>query len=144
MQLDRLMIENNSTWEKFTSLFQLYASGTHALIDKRLEVVDVLLSSNDERTQACGIDALSSSLEGTHFRPPHELEFGARPRDYGWTPQNEDEVVGWYNSVIEYTKKLVFSDHPIKNKHFVSSLRNSGEFGVMHVLYLLLSQWLRQ
>jgi hypothetical protein len=107
---------NNSAWEKFTSLFQLYASGTHALIDKRLEVVDVLLSSNDERTQACGIDALSSSLEGTHFRPPHELEFGARPRDYGWAPQNDEEVVSWYSEAISYASRLAFSDHPLSDK----------------------------
>jgi hypothetical protein len=103
---------NDSARERFKNLFQLYLSGTHALIARRLEVVDWLLTSDDERMQTCGLDALKELLEGEYFSSSHEFEFGARPRDYGWAPQTHEEVVSWYSQAIGYAQSLVLSDHP--------------------------------
>lgn len=108
--------KNNSAQDKFKCLFQLYLSGTHAPISKRLQVIDELIRSNDERRQACGMEALNELLEGCDFSSSYDFEFGARPRDYGWAPETRDEVIAWYNEAIAYTQRLAILDTPLSDK----------------------------
>lgn len=106
---------NNSAREKFNNLFQLYLSGTHAPITKRLQIIEELIGSANERGQACGIEALNELLEGEHFGSSSGFEFGARPRDYGWFPKTRDEVIAWYNEAIAYAQRIALSDTPLSD-----------------------------
>jgi len=106
----------NTAHSSFKNLFQLYLSGTHAPIDQRLQVIETLISSEDPAIQACGLDALDTLLEATHFGSALRFDFGARPRDYGWVPAHKDDLVTWYRASVEVVRRMALSDSPISNK----------------------------
>lgn len=101
---------NSSSNEQFTGLFKLNLSGTHASVQKRLQVVDSLLCAADSRAQETGLDALHSMLKDHSLSSVRCFKFGARPRDDGWQPRNDCEKSDWYRSVLGFISKKIFAD----------------------------------
>lgn len=89
-----------STKDVISSLFLLYLSGTHASTEQRAVWVRAALESSEPEVQEIGRQCLSSALQCDHFSSHYGFEFGARARDYGWSP-GVREARGWYTSFIE-------------------------------------------
>lgn len=100
----------------FTELFHLYLSGTHASVEQRLRVIDTLVGSEDAASQARGIEAIDALLEAWHFTSSHHFEFGARPRDHGWHPKTNIELVEWYRAALSYAQRWALLNGPLRDK----------------------------
>jgi len=107
---------HNSARSPFKELFHLYLSGTHALVDERLGVVQQLLVAENAALNTAGLEALEAMLELTHFSSSHDFSFGARPRDFGWEPATGDEVSAWFKKVVLYAKSQVDANSPHAHK----------------------------
>jgi len=105
---------HNSAHDSFKELFHLYLSGTHALMEARLDVVQRLLESKDKATHTCGLTALAAMLESLHFNSSHDFTFGGRHRDFGWEPRTNAEVSAWFRAVIAFAMTQVNSNSPHK------------------------------
>ncbi|MCG3117693.1 MAG: hypothetical protein LLH30_18645 [Candidatus Manganitrophus sp. SA1] len=108
--------KNGSAGGAFNNLFQLCLSGTHASIDQRLEVINILLESEDESIQSCGFEALDTLLQTSNFVSFYGFEFGTRPRDYGSHPQSRGDLASWYQSTIDYLRSKALSNVPLASK----------------------------
>lgn len=106
----------NSIRDVLKSLFHIYLSGTHAPVELRANIIEELVDSEDQDKQDLGLALLGATLEAWHFSSFHEFEFGARPRDFGFQPQTQDEITHWYNIVIGICTRLALSDKPIAEK----------------------------
>ena len=104
----------NSARTVLKSLFYIYLSGTHAPIEARAKIIEELVGSDDQDSQDLGLFLLNTALEAWHFSSWHEFGFGARPRDYGFHPQNWEEVAHWFATVIDICTRLALSEKPIK------------------------------
>lgn len=91
----------DSAADSLNSLFQLYLSGTHASADQRTAFVRTLLDSNVPVEQEFGLTLLGEMLKSSGFSSHYSFEFGAWKRDYGFHPENGDQVRDWYAQVIE-------------------------------------------
>lgn len=90
----------DATRDVIASLFALYLSGTHASTAQRASWVKAALNSFDPEVQAIGRQCLSSALECHHFTSAYNFEFGARTRDYGWSPDGF-EARAWFATFID-------------------------------------------
>jgi hypothetical protein len=100
----------NSIRDLLKSLFYIYLSGTHATPEQRLGVISDLIESDCDNKKELGFSLLSSALESRHFSSSHNFEFGAHSRNYGYSPQTQDEVKEWYKIFINYTVRLAMSN----------------------------------
>lgn len=103
----------NSIRDLLKSLFYIYLSGTHATPEQRLSIISKLMHSGYDEEINLGISLLSASLESWHFRSHYSFEFGARLRDYGYTPQSREEICHWFKLFLEYSVSLVISNQKI-------------------------------
>jgi hypothetical protein len=107
---------DNSARDVLRSLFYLYLSGTHASVDARVKIIEVLVDSEDEREGALGISLLGAALKASHFKSSYEFGFGARSRDYGYQPKTWKDVEHWYGTFIDICIRLAISGNPIAEK----------------------------
>jgi hypothetical protein len=107
---------SNPALNAFMSLFQLYFSGTHALIEQRLDIIRPLLSSGNAQDRTLGLKALEATLEAWHFQPFHDFEFGARSRDYGYWPHSQPEAEHWFGQSLGLSAALACGDEPTASK----------------------------
>ena len=107
---------HSSSRDVLASLFQLYLSGTHASPEERVEVIEKLVATGSERHQELALTALNSALEAWHFSSHYDFSFGARPRDFGYHPRVQADVVHWYRSFIGCCVGLATSDQPVADK----------------------------
>ncbi|WP_242914831.1 hypothetical protein [Brevundimonas pishanensis] len=82
-------------------LFQLYLSGTQATPEQRRALVAEWLDSPDPGIKRAGRVALDSILIAGHFSATSIIDFGARPRGYGWQPSTNASIADWYESGID-------------------------------------------
>lgn len=113
---ESLKENNNSIRELLKSLFYIYLSGTHATPSQRLRIISNLVESNFEDQNILGMSLLEASLESWHFSSHHRFEFGARARDYGFSPRNRDEIHQWFKIFIEYIVNIAVSDLSVAHK----------------------------
>lgn len=106
----------DSIRNKLKSLFYIYLSGTHATSEQRLKIIAKLIESNISKQIDLGITLLSTSLEAWSFSSCHNFEFGARSRNYGFSPRNREDIEHWFKTYIEYTASLAISDLPVSSK----------------------------
>jgi hypothetical protein len=100
--------------DTFVSLFTIYLSGTHATIEQRLGVIERLLRSGEAKSRSLGLAALDEVLEATHFSSGHRFEFGARSRDYGHHPRNNEDVTWWYGAALALIGRLALTEGVLK------------------------------
>lgn len=102
--------ESKEASDTFASLFTIYLSGTHATIEQRLGVIERLLRTSEPKQRSLGLAALDKVLKAMHFSSHHRFEFGARSRDYGYWPRNNDDVTAWYGAALALIERLAFSE----------------------------------
>lgn len=93
---DEIRGQSSSSHEAILALFSCHLSGTHASPEERVSSVRALIQSDKPLIARLGLDALQQSLETSHFSSQFEVDFGARRRDYGWSPKSRDDVLRWY------------------------------------------------
>ena len=81
------------------SLFLIEFSGTHAKTDQRLEWLERRLRSSDESIRSIACYCLRKALKSRMFVSDYGFDFGARKRDFGWTPF-EGERGDWFEKFI--------------------------------------------
>lgn len=107
---------NNSIRDLLKSLFFLYLSGTHALAEQRLKVIEQLTQSDAEQEQELGLSLLGCALEAWDFTSLYGFHFGARSRDYGYSPETEEEIQQWFAVFIDFATTLIISEQPTTNQ----------------------------
>lgn len=90
--------EDAAPREHFRQLFWVGLSGTLAVTQQRLAVIDKLLLFDAESERLLGLEALSAMLNLDQRTTSHRFDFGARQRDFGWSPGTHDEMVNWLTS----------------------------------------------
>jgi hypothetical protein len=104
--------EQSHNTRSFVSLFHLYLSGTHATIERRLQVVIRLLASPEDAQRALGMLCLQAVLQATHFSSTFSFEFGARSRDCGYRPRTPEHVHHWFSAALAVIEAVAHADGP--------------------------------
>ncbi len=104
------------TSRTFASLFTINLSGTHASLEQRLDVIEQLIKSSDDRDKALGLSALEQLLEATQFSSDYYFSFGVRSRDYGYTPRDPKDVTRWFSCALFLVKRLALANLELKEK----------------------------
>lgn len=94
------------------SLFLIEFSGTHAKTDQRLEWLERRLRSSDESVRSIACRCLWKALKSRAFRSEYNFDFGARKRDFGWKPTDEEKE-DWYVRFIDLSVKAVEGALPV-------------------------------
>ena len=92
------------------ALFWPYLSGTRACQIQRFGLIDRLLAAPEPRLNDIGLMALGAMLNAGHFSSVHQFTFGARPRDYGWSPRTVEEQAEWYRAALNRVVALASPD----------------------------------
>ncbi|ABK47472.1 hypothetical protein Shewana3_1237 [Shewanella sp. ANA-3] len=95
---------NTSVRNQITKFFQAYLSGTHATLEQRVAIMNECLSSSVAGRRSLGLRMLSTALEA-RWSGSGLNEFGARPRDNGLHP-NQEQLVQWRSAFIDKALKL--------------------------------------
>ena len=121
---------NNSAHSAFSELFQLYLSGTQATPEQRRQVIKELALSEELVLRRCASVALDAHLRAHHFYSVSSFDFGARSRDWGWSPKINNDVWNWYDAAINLAVELnpylhdvrkILADHVRELWHFTAS-----------------------
>ncbi len=104
---------NNSIRSVLQSLFYIKLSGTHASVEARAAIIQQLLNSDEATRQELGLSLLDAALETWHFRALHEFEFGARLRDFGYSPRSRKDVVHWLGTFINVCMNTAVLEEPL-------------------------------
>lgn len=91
-------------------LFQIIRSGTKAPLEIRLSVIRLLLNDSSKNKRRLGIEYFGASMRAIcrpNYNGPLMYEFGARQRDDGWSPHTHEEIVDWFNKVIDFAQAIL-------------------------------------
>ncbi|WLE95785.1 MAG: hypothetical protein QTN59_13995 [Candidatus Electrothrix communis] len=102
---------NNSVVGQLSSLFSLYLSGTQATPQRRQAFLNRLLNSNNPRHQEISSELFRSAFNTSHWSSFGTFGFGARKRDFGWSPQTNAEKMAWYTGFIELLRPKLSSNN---------------------------------
>lgn len=126
---------NNSIRSLLRSLFQLYLSGTHATLERRVKCIGKLMVSKNESERELGYELLDKSLNTSHFLSSNDCDFGAKARDSGYKPKSHNDVISWYREYLLLINNLASSgyviDEGIKDV-FVSHIRGLWKIAELH------------
>lgn len=114
---------SDSAATPFKLLFHLHLSGTKAPPDQRRAIIREFLLSDDVAVRECGFSALRATFETHFFSAMSGLDFGARPRDYGWCPAIYGDIWAWYVDGIALVAELL--GHPAIAPQLRTCLANS-------------------
>ncbi|WP_033924986.1 hypothetical protein [Sphingomonas sp. 35-24ZXX] len=76
-------------------------SFTHAPQAQRLQALDAMLASPDERVVSLGVEALDHMMDAGHFNSSLNLEFGARALLSEWRPYQGDGYEPWFKAAYD-------------------------------------------
>jgi hypothetical protein len=108
--------DGGSARRTLLALFHIFLSGTHAPAQTRATIIDELINSSVQTEQNLGIDLLEAALKTHHFMTGHTSTFGARPRDFGYRPKTNQEMVNWYRIFLTVCTRTALLDAPIATK----------------------------
>lgn len=108
--------DGSSARRTLSTLFHIFLSGTDAPAQIRVTIIDELLNSSNKVEQELGIDLLEAALETHHFMTTHTNAFGARPRDFGYRPATNQEMVNWYRIFLAICTQAALSDKTVAIK----------------------------
>lgn len=97
----------NSIRNILYEMFHIALSGTHAQIEERLKIVDLLIYDSNEVSNELGLKLIDELLEIGNFIGHIISENTSRKRDYGYYPKSKEEYKAWYTSVLQYCEKLI-------------------------------------
>lgn len=98
--------KGNSAQNMFAELFHLLLSGTQASPEQRFAAARQLAMSIDLEQRRCASIALDALLKTGQFTSSSTFEFGARPRDWGWSPKINKDAWDWYKAAIALAVEL--------------------------------------
>lgn len=137
---------NDPAKDVFKSLFYLYLSGTHATPAQRARVVRSLLESPVAAENTLGLEALRAMLECRHFSSHYPFEFGARSRDFGFSPRGKDITV-WFREVLKLAEVIGLQDsalgaevRKVVGGHFSELCARTGAMNELVALAEIFSQ----
>lgn len=90
-------------------LFHIVLSGTHATIDERLKIVDILIKSSCEIENDLAFKLIDELLETGGFVEQIINEETSRKRDYGYIPKTQEEYRLWYITILKYCELLILN-----------------------------------
>ena len=125
--------DGGSARRTLSTLFHIFLSGTHAPAQIRATIIDELLNSTNKAEQELGISLLEATLETDRFMTTHTNTFGARPRDFGYRPKTNQEVVTWYRIFLAICIQATLFDAPVAMKAkqvMANQLRGLWSIGV--------------
>ena len=99
----------NSIRDIVYKLFHIVLSGTHATIDERLKIVDILIKSSCEIENDLALKLIDELLETSGFVGQIINEGTSRKRDYGYIPKTQEEYRLWYITVLKYCESLILN-----------------------------------
>ena len=97
------------------SLFLVTLSGTLAKTEQRLRWLENRLRSDDESVRSIACRCLWKALKSRAFRSEYNFDFGARTRDFGWKPTDEEKE-DWYVKFIDLTTRVAREFPPISSE----------------------------
>lgn len=107
----------DSIEEHFFRLFRVIGSGTQAPQAQRLTFIDSLLNSPDSGFPQLGVRALCNMLNPSlPWRFSSEYAFGARQRNFGWCPQDENAELAWYRAALDRVVALACGGEPLRSE----------------------------
>jgi len=118
---------NNPAARPFRELFHIFLSGTQALPSQRLTLLKRLLDAEDATLRRAGEMALEAMLKTGLFSLLSNVDFGARPRDFGWRPRANEEASEWFNQAIALVEEYGPSNAQVRDG-FAGRLR-----GLWHI-----------
>ena len=101
---------NNSIRDILYKMFHIALSGTHATIEERLKIVDILIYDSNIISNELALKLIDELLETGGFIGHVINENTSRKRDYGYYPKNKEEYRKWYITILQYCKKLINSN----------------------------------
>jgi hypothetical protein len=104
----------------FKTLFHIIYSGTHATIEQRVRVAERLLSSTEPENRVLGIELMQALFEIDNFSLSNSFEFGARVRDYGYSPDSRQDEAHWYATTLLLARR--FSAKNDENASIIRSM----------------------
>jgi hypothetical protein len=119
----------------FVSLFPIYLSGTHATIEQRLAVIERLLDSDVSPARTLGLRAMDAVLKTSHFSSGYQFEFGARSRDYGYFPNSDEKLTGWYSTALTSVERLASTNEWLKHDMRSTVARNFSALWIRARVY---------
>ncbi|MCB0195837.1 MAG: hypothetical protein KDJ65_28060 [Anaerolineae bacterium] len=105
--------DGGSARRTLSTLFHVFLSGTRAPAQIRATIIDELISSSIQTEQDLGINLLEAALKTHHFMTFHTSTFGARPRDFGYRPNSNQEMADWYRVYLAICTRTALLDVPI-------------------------------
>lgn len=97
---------NNAATNLLEEFFHIYLSGTHAKPEQRLSLIRRFAFSDSVSEQRCALIALEAMLETGNFISFSSFDFGARSRDWGWSPTINQEVWDWFHGAVSLAVEL--------------------------------------
>lgn len=101
----------DSVRNKLNTLFQLCLSGTHATPERREDWIKKYVFSTDTHERLVGLGMLEAALESRHWNGASTFEFGARPRDFGYLPNGENDELDWFRRFLSIAKTGALSQN---------------------------------
>ncbi|CAK8722554.1 ATP-binding protein [Candidatus Electrothrix laxa] len=115
---------NNSVVDQLSSLFSLHLSGTQATPQRRQAFLNRLLNSNRPKYQEISSELFRSAFNTSHWFSYKPFGFGARKRDFGWSPTTQREKLDWYRGFIELLRPKLSSNNEVSQKWAKGLLAN--------------------
>lgn len=103
---------NNSIRSELFSLFLIVLSGTQANFEDRYQVIVKLLEDTCSKKQKLGVMCLEKTLKTRGFSGAYDYAFGAHPRDYGYWPKDNNEILQWYKGFWRLAVNNILNNHP--------------------------------
>lgn len=100
--------ETNNTHagcEVFSELFHFSLSGTHATPGQRRAVIRQFAASDNSHLRDCAQIALRALLTRQYMSMSNH-DFGARPRNWGWSPKIHGDIWDWFETAIDLVVEL--------------------------------------
>lgn len=97
----------NSIRDILYKLFHIMLSGTHAPIEERLKIIDLLIYDSCEISNELALKLIDELLETGGFIGQIVGENTSRKRDYGYLPKTNQEFRNWYITILEYCNRLI-------------------------------------
>lgn len=116
--MTRLGIEkqDNQIRNSFTSLFEPFRARTQAAAVQRFSLLQGLLASTEPSHQQLGFESLLCTLAVRSHRHVTIPDFGSRPQDQGWRPDNTEEIEYWFDQALTIAERFLCSD-AAKHEH---------------------------
>ncbi|GAA0527541.1 hypothetical protein [Pigmentiphaga daeguensis] len=93
-------------------LFSLHLSGTQATPPRRRAFVGKLLESGSHRHREIAGELFRAAFEARHWTSVSMFDFGARRRDFGWSPRTRAEALDWYVGFLNLLRSALACDDP--------------------------------